>query len=55
MTYDDVERRVDIFLSTDFAGSYHETRIQQIRDIEANKPISQTPILNKNNKHTKGQ
>lgn len=55
MTYEEVERRTDIFLSTAFAGGYHETRIQQITDIENNKPIVQTPILNKNNKHTKGQ
>ncbi len=55
MAYDDVERRVDIFLSTEFAGGYHETRIQQIRDIEEGKEIRQTPILNKNNKHVKGQ
>ena len=55
MTYEEVERRTDIFLSTAFAGGYHETRIQHITDIENNKPIVQTPILNKNNKHTKGQ
>lgn len=55
MTYDEVEKRTDIFLTTEFAGGYHETRIQQIRDIEDNKPIVQTPIMNKNNKHTKGQ
>lgn len=55
MTYDEVERRVDIFLKTEFAGGYHETRIQQIRDIEENKPIHQTPVMNINNKHTKGQ
>lgn len=55
MTYEEVERRTDIFLTTDFAGGYHETRIQQISDIENNKPIQQTPIINKNNKHTKGQ
>ena len=55
MTYEEVEKRTYIFLTTDFAGGYHETRIQQIRDIEDNVPISQTPIINKNNKHTKGQ
>ena len=55
MAYEEVERRTDIFLTTDFAGGYHSTRIQQIRDIEANNPISQTPIMNKDNKHTKGQ
>ncbi len=55
MSYEDVERRTDIFLTTDFAGSYHNTRVQQIRDIEDGKPISQTPVMNRNNKHTKGQ
>ncbi len=55
MTYEEVEKRTDIFLTTDFAGGYHCTRIQQISDIEENKPIQQTPIMNKNNKHTKGQ
>ena len=55
MTYEEIERRTDIFLTTDFAGGYHCTRIQQISDIENNRPIEQTPIINKNNKHTKGQ
>ena len=55
MTYEEVERRTDIFLNTDFAGSYHCTRVQQISDIEQDKPIQQTPIMNKDNKHTKGQ
>ena len=55
MTYEEVEARTDIFLSTDFAKGYHQTRIQQIKDIEDNIPITQTPILNDNNKHTRGQ
>jgi ribose 5-phosphate isomerase B len=55
MSYADVEKRTDIFLTTEFAGGYHCTRIQQIKDIEDDKPIQQTPIMNKNNKHTKGQ
>lgn len=55
MTYEEVERRLDIFLNTAYAGGYHETRIQQICDIEENKAIMQTPIMNKNNKHMKGQ
>lgn len=54
MTYEEVERRMDTFLNTDYAGGYHDTRIQQIADIEEGKPIKQTPIMNKNNKHTKG-
>ena len=55
MTYEQIEKRTDIFLATDYAGGYHDTRIQQIRDIEDGKPIQQTPIMNKDNKHTKGQ
>ena len=55
MTYDEVEKRTDIFLETSFAGGYHCTRIQQISDIENDKPIEQTPIINDNNKHVKGQ
>lgn len=55
MTYEEVEKRLDLFLSTDYAGGYHDTRIQQITDIENGKPIQQTPIMNKNNKHTKGK
>lgn len=55
MTYEEVEKRTDIFLTTAFAGGYHCTRIQQISDIENNMPIAQTSIMNKDNKHTKGQ
>lgn len=54
MTYEEVERRIVIFLSTEYAGGYHNMRIQQISDIEEGKQIYQTPILNKNNKHVKG-
>lgn len=55
MTYEDVKKRVEIFITTEFAGDYHNTRIRQILDIENGKPIYQTCILNKNNKHVKGQ
>lgn len=55
MTYEEIEKRTDIFLKTDFAGGYHCTRVQQIIDIENDKPIQQTPIMNKDNKHMKGQ
>ena len=55
MTYEEVEKRVDIFLKTEFAGGYHTSRIQQISDIENEIPIKQTPIFNTNNKHIKGQ
>lgn len=36
MDYEDVEKRTDIFLNTDFLGDYHLTRIKQIQDIEGN-------------------
>ncbi len=55
MKYEDVERRVEIFLNTDFDGGYHCTRIQQLKDLEDGKPIKQTPILNPEHKHIKGQ
>ncbi len=55
MTYEDVERRVDIFLKTEFAGGYHKTRIQQIADIENGLTIKQTPIMNQDNKHIRGK
>lgn len=55
MKYEDVERRVEIFLKTEFVGGYHDTRIKQIKDIENEIAIMQTPILNKNNKHIRGQ
>ena len=55
MSYEEVERRTDIFLKTEFAGGYHSTRIQQIKDIENNLCITQTPIINKTNQHIKGK
>lgn len=48
MDYADVERRTDIFLSTEFVGMHHAPRVQQVRDLEAGKEIEQTPILNPN-------
>ena len=55
MAYEDVQRRVDLFLETEFGGGYHQTRVQQIADIEEGKPITQTPIMNTDNKHVRGQ
>ena len=46
MAYEDVERRVDIFLDTEFVGLHHAPRVQQIRDLEDGKEIHQTPIMN---------
>ena len=45
MEYNDVQRRVDIFLNTDFLGSYHTLRIQQLSDIEQNKQIKQGEVI----------
>lgn len=42
MKLDDVIRRIDIFLHTDFLADYHCTRIQQITDIENEKEIHQS-------------
>lgn len=44
MAYDDVERRLDIFLESPFAAGYHCSRIKQLADIEEGVPISQTPM-----------
>lgn len=48
MSYEDVERRVDIFLSAEFIGQHHAPRVQQIRDLEMGKEIHQTPIMDPN-------
>lgn len=55
MVYEDVQKRVDIFLSTLFGGGYHQSRIAQISDIEKDKPIFQTPVMNTDNKHIRGE
>lgn len=47
MVWDDVKRRLDIFLNTKFEGGYHCGRIQQLSDIEEGKQIIQTPISKK--------
>ena len=47
MGYKDVEKRVDIFLSTPFSQLKHQAaRIQQIKDLEEGRDIELTPILN---------
>lgn len=46
MTLEDVIRRLDIFLKTDFLGDYHCTRVQQIADLEVGKKLEQTPYKN---------
>lgn len=47
MDYEDVERRVDIFLRTGFVGLHHTLRVNQIKDLEDGKVIEQSPIINK--------
>jgi ribose 5-phosphate isomerase RpiB len=34
MSDEDVKRRIDIFLSTEFEGGRHQTRVDLIKDIE---------------------
>lgn len=49
MGYKDVQRRVDIFLTTKFSGLKHQAaRVKQIKDLEKGKEIELTPILNPN-------
>lgn len=47
MDYYDVERRIDIFLKTEFLGDYHVSRIREITDIENGKEIKQSRYINK--------
>ncbi len=46
MAYGDVERRVDIFLKSEFIGLHHAPRVEQIRALERGEEIHQTPIMN---------
>ena len=47
MGYKDVQRRLDIFLNTNFSGLKHQAlRIQQIKDLENGFEIAPSPILN---------
>lgn len=46
MSYDDIERRVGIFLSSEFMGLHQTPRVEQIRDLEDGKDIQQTPLMN---------
>ena len=47
MKYEDVEKRLGIFLNTEFSGDYHNTRIKQLCDIEQGIEIKQTEVLDK--------
>ncbi len=44
MAYEDIERRLDIFLDADFIGDYHCSRVQQLFDIENGNAIRQTAM-----------
>ena len=46
MKYEDVEKRLGIFLNSNFKGQHHGLRVKQIRDLEEGKVIEQSPILN---------
>ena len=46
MSMEEVCRRFDIFMNTDFSSGYHCTRIEQIRCLENEVEISQSPFLN---------
>lgn len=46
MSIEDVLKRTDIFLRTDFLAGYHCTRIEQLDYIEIGKEIHQTPYIN---------
>lgn len=48
MSYEDVERRVDIFLKANFVGLHHALRVEQVKALEEGKLIEQSPILNEN-------
>lgn len=57
MAYEEVERRVDIFLNTDFIGMHHAPRVEQVRALERGEEIHQTPIMNPKwaSEETKGE
>ena len=54
MKYSDIERRLDIFLNSDFIGGYHDARVEQLRRIEEELPLEQSPILNTAFNNVKG-
>ena len=46
MKYDDVERRLNIFLNCKFDGGHQAHRIEQIAAIERGEKLIQAPIMN---------
>lgn len=47
MKYEDIQRRLDIFLHADFIGDYHCSRVHQLSNIENGISIEQTPMNKK--------
>ena len=46
MKYEDVERRLRIFLGADFIGMHHSLRVEQIKELEKGRMIHQSPLVN---------
>lgn len=46
MKYEDVERRLGIFLDTEFIGLHHTLRVNQIKALEEGKEIEQSALIN---------
>ncbi len=45
MTIEEVINRTDVFLNTKYLAGYHNSRVQQLSDIENGIEISQTPMM----------
>lgn len=45
MSIEEIKKRLSIFLNSEYLSGYHDSRIQQIRDIENGKDINQTPYI----------
>lgn len=53
MKYEEVERRLKIFLETDFTDQrHHRQRVEQIIALDAGEAIHQSPLLNQDWKST---
>lgn len=50
MTFEEVKKRTDIFLSTDFLADYHCTRIEQLKCLEEKRELKQSPVLHGDNR-----
>lgn len=46
MSYEDMERRTEIFLRSKFMGLHQTPRIEQICALEEGKELHQTPLIN---------